>query len=56
MLTEDVKDSYYKPMMLFFSLTTEDEDVVHVDGHYPLIDELFEDVIHHCLEGGRTIH
>jgi len=51
-LTEDVKESYYNIMMLFFSLTAENEDVVHVDGHNPLIDELFEDVIHHHLEGG----
>ena len=34
-LTEDVKDSYYDLMMLFFSLTTENEDVIHIDGHYP---------------------
>src|SRR5882724_11711778 len=39
-------------MMLFFSLTPENDDVIHVDGHYPLIHELFEDVVHHHLEGG----
>jgi len=51
-LAEDVKDSYYNLVMLFFSLTAENKDVVHVDGHYPFVNELFEDVIHHCLEGG----
>jgi len=55
-LMEDVKDSYYDLMMLFFSLTTKDEDVIHVDGHYTFINELFEDVIHHHLEGGRAVH
>ena len=54
-LMENVKDSYYDLMMLFFSLSTENEAVIHVDGHYPLIDELFEDDIHHCLEGGGTV-
>ena len=38
-LTEDVKDSYYNLMMMFFSLTAKDEDVIH-----------------HCLEGGRAVH
>jgi len=34
----------------FFSLTAKNKDVMHVDGHYPFINELFEDVIHHYLE------
>ena len=55
MLTEDVKDSFYDLMMLFFSLTAENKDVILVDGHYPFVNELFEDVIHHCLKGGRVI-
>ena len=55
-LMEDVKDSYYDLMMLFFSSTSKDEDVIHVDGHYTFINELFEDVIHHCLKGGRAVH
>jgi len=29
-------------MMLFLSLTAKDEDVIHVDGHYPLIDEFLK--------------
>ena len=55
-LTEDVKDLYYDLMMMFFSLTAKDEDVIHVDGHYTFINELFEDVIHYCLKGGRAVH
>ena len=54
-LMEDVKDSHYDPVMLFLSLTTKNEDVVHVDGDHPLINEFFEEVIHHHLEGGRTV-
>src|SRR5882724_8455862 len=34
-LTEDVEDLYYNLVMLFFSLTAENRDVIHVDGHYP---------------------
>src|SRR5882724_1395626 len=55
-LTEDVEDLYYNLMILFFSLTAKNKDVIHVDGHYPLINELFEDVIHHHLKCGRAIH
>ena len=35
-LMEDVNDSYYNLVMLFFSLTTKSKDVINVDGHYPL--------------------
>jgi len=42
-------------VMLFFSLTTENKDVIHVYGHYPFINELFEYVIHHHLKGGQAI-
>jgi len=55
-LTEDVKDSYYNLMMLFFSLTTKNKDDIHVDGHYPFVNELFEEVIHHHLKGGGAVH
>src|SRR5882724_2928277 len=54
-LTADVKDSHYNFVVLFLGLAAEDEDVVHVDGHYSLIDEFLEDVIHHCLECGGTV-
>jgi len=55
-LMEDVKDSYYNLMMLFFSLTTKDKDVIHVDGHYPFVNKLFENLIHHFMKGGGAIH
>jgi len=40
--TEDVEDSCYNLVMLFFSLTAEDKDVIHVYGHYPFINELLK--------------
>ena len=52
---EDVEDSHYNFVVLFPGLAAEDEDVVHVDGDHPLIDEFLEEVVHHCLEGGRTV-
>jgi len=55
-LMEDVKDSYYDLIMLFLSLTAKNEDVVHVDGHYPLIDELFEDVVHSLSGRCGAVH
>ena len=54
-LTEDIEDQHYNPMMLFFSLTTKDEDVIQVDGDYSLVNVFFEEVIHHHLEGGGTV-
>ncbi|KAG6867559.1 hypothetical protein C0993_001205, partial [Termitomyces sp. T159_Od127] len=32
-----------------------DEDVVEVYAHYSLCNEVLEDVIYHCLEGGQAI-
>jgi len=52
----DVKDLHYNFVMLFPVLAIEDEDVVHIDGHYPLVDEFLEYVVHHCLECGGTFH
>src|SRR5882724_7079693 len=43
-------------MVLFRSLAAETEDVVHIDGHYSFINEFLEDVIHHHLECGGTVH
>jgi len=54
-LMEDVEDSYYNLVMLFFGLTTKDKDVIHVNGHYPFVNKLFEHVLHHHLKGGRVI-
>src|SRR5882724_5617306 len=42
-------------MVLFLCLAAKDEDVIHIDGHYSFVDEFLEDVIHHCLECGRTV-
>ena len=50
MPAEDIEDPYYNGTMLLLSLSTEDEDVVHVNNHNPFIYEFLEDVIHHCLE------
>jgi len=33
----------------------EDEDVVQIDHNHAFRDEVLEDVIHHCLEGGGTV-
>ena len=33
----------------------EDKDVVQVDHHYTLGDEILEDVIHHHLEGSQAV-
>ena len=33
----------------------EDEDIVKVDDHNPLHDEIMKDVIHHRLKGGRAV-
>src|SRR5882724_5346400 len=52
---EDVKDSHYNFVVLFPGLAAKYEDVVHIDGHYSFVDEFLEDVVHHCLECGRTV-
>ena len=31
------------------------QDVIHVDCHIALIDEVLKDVVHHPLEGGWTV-
>ena len=31
------------------------KDVVHVNNHHPLINELFEQLVHHSLECGGTV-
>ena len=40
--------------MLFLRLG-EDQDVVQVDHHNTFCYEVLEDIIHHGLEGGRTV-
>ena len=54
MFSEYVEDlGHHLPMM--FDRVGIYEDIVHVDCHVALINEVFENVIHHCLEGGLTI-
>ena len=40
---------------MFFLHLGEDQDVVQIDHHDTLCYEVPEDVVHHGLEGGRTI-
>jgi len=40
---------------MLFLISTENEDVLHVNNHNSLIDELFEDVVHHCLGHRWTV-
>src|ERR1700748_3546425 len=40
---------------VFLERLSEDENVVHVNNHHPLINELFEQLIHHSLECGGTV-
>ena len=54
-LTEDVEDLHYNSVVLLPSLAAKYEDVVHVDGRYSLIDQFFENVVHHRLECGETV-
>src|SRR5882672_8826494 len=55
MSAEDVQDPYYNGMVFLFCLTTEDEDVVHVDDYDSFVDELLENVVHHHLECHRAV-
>jgi len=41
---------------VFFKDLHEDEDVVQIDHNYAFRDEVLKDVVHHCLEGGGTVH
>ena len=54
MFSEYVQDSgHHFPMM--FDHVGIYEDIVHVDCHIALIEEVLENVIHHCLEGGWAV-
>src|SRR3981189_2609742 len=41
--------------VMFFQRRREDEDVIEVDGDDTLGDEVFENLVHHCLEGRRAV-
>ena len=54
MFLEYVQDlGHHLPMM--FNCVSIYKDTIHVDCHIALIDEVFENVIHHCLEGGWDV-
>src|SRR5882672_4029909 len=55
MFSEDVQNPYHDGMVFHFCLATKDEDVVHVDDYNSFVNELSEDVIHHCLECRRAV-
>jgi len=40
---------------VLFLCLGEDQDVIHIDHHNTFRYEVPEDVIHHGLEGGRTV-
>ena len=42
-------------LAMFFKGFSEDQDVIHEHNYNPFIDELLENVIHHCLEGFWTV-
>src|SRR6266481_2324043 len=46
-----IKDSGHHLWMVF-NCSGIDQNVIHVNGHEALINELLENVIHHGLEGG----
>ena len=54
MLLEYVQDLDYDLLMVFNRVSVY-QDIVHIDRHISLIDEVLEDVVHHGLEGGRTV-
>ena len=48
------QDSGYDLLMVFNCVSVY-QDIIHVNHHVTSINEVFEDVIHHGLEGGWTI-
>jgi len=54
MLLQQFQNSAGDLPVLFKGLR-EDEDVVQIDHDHAFQDEVLEDVVHHRLEGGRTV-
>ncbi|KAG6867443.1 hypothetical protein C0993_002707 [Termitomyces sp. T159_Od127] len=54
MLAEVLQDNVCNLAMLLKRFGI-DEDVVKIYTHYALYNEVLEDVVHHCLEGGQAI-
>ena len=40
---------------VLFQCSSEDKDIIQVDHYNAFCDQLLEDAIHHCLEGGWSI-
>jgi len=55
MLLQQLRNAAGDLPVLFKGLR-EDEDVVQIDHNHAFQDEVLEDVVHHCLEGGGTVH
>ncbi len=53
-LLQDLQDSS-GDFSMFVDSFHEDEDVVQVDHNYTFCNELFKDVVHHCLEGSQAV-
>ena len=51
MLLEYIQDSGHDLPMVFNHASVY-QDIIHVDHHIAFNNEVFEDVIHHGLEGG----
>ena len=51
---KDFKDISYN-LVMFFKGFNEDQDVIHEHNYNLFIDELLENIIHHCLEGCWTV-
>ena len=51
-LLQDAEELFDHHSMLLHGFS-ENEDVVNVDDDHTFCDEFTEEVIHHCLKGGR---
>ena len=51
---EYVQDSGHYHLMMFNCVCIY-QDVIHIDCHIALINEVLKDVVHHCLESSRTV-
>ena len=54
MFSQDLQYSLDSSCM-FFHRPSENKNVIQVDNYYTLHNEILEDVIHHCPEGGQTV-
>ena len=54
MCLEYIQDLGYNLLMVFNHASVY-QDVVHIDRHVSFIDEVLADIVHHGLEGDRTV-